>query len=349
MRLQFKTVSLILLISYFTFSDWSFGQPATAKRRVIMLEVFAEARAMVGTQQVWLEMLQGVGADKVISKTARTGTPTIQEIETSRSTLVTVTGFIVNNKLRLPGGTFSIRDKVGIRQLLQKIRDDGAKVALAEKKAFGLTSEQLVALHQVLSKKVEFSTSGENAGDVIGRISKEGGLNLVLDSASRTAVNGDDSVVEELQGLSTGTALAIVVRPLGLVLQPKREQGKALEIHLVDSRDSDENWPIGWPIEKPPVAVEPKLFAKMPIEIRNFSLSDVLHAIEKRADVPFFYDHNTLAREGIELAKVKVTLVQKNVTLMVAISKLLSQTKPKLSEEVRVDENGKAFLWITVR
>jgi hypothetical protein len=349
MRLRFKTVSLVLLIISFAVSDCSLAQPATSKRRVIMLEVSAEARAMVGTQQSWLKMLQGVGADKVISKTARTGTPTIEEIETSGSTLVTVTGFIVNNKLRLPGGSFAIRDKSGVRQLLQEIRDDGAQVALAEKKAFGLTSEQLVALHQLLAKTVDFPTSGENAGDVIGRISKQGGLNLVLDSAARAAVNGDDTVLEELQGLSMGTALAAVVRPLGLVLQPKREQGKPIEIHLVDSRASEENWPIGWPIEQPPIAVEPKLFAKMPIEIRNFPLQDVLNAIEKRADVPFFYDHNTLAREGIELANVKVTLVQKNVTLMVAISKLLNQTRPKLSEEVRVDENGKAFLWISVR
>lgn len=41
-----------------------------------------------------------------------------------------------------------MKDKQGIRDYIQKIRDDGSKVALAEKKAFGLTSEQLVGVSQ---------------------------------------------------------------------------------------------------------------------------------------------------------------------------------------------------------
>ena len=123
--------------------------------------------------------------------------------------------------------------------------------------------------------------------------------------------------------MSTGMALATIVRPLGLVIEPKREQGKALEIHIVDSRDSQENWPIGWPIEKPPVAVEPKLFTRIPIEIRNFALAKVLSALQKRAGVPFFYDQNSMAREGIELDDIRVTLSKKQITLMGAVSNLL--------------------------
>jgi hypothetical protein len=34
---------------------------------------------------------------------------------------------------------------------------------------------------------------------------------------------------------------------------------------------------------------------------------------------------------------------------MGAVSNLLKQTKPKMSYEIRLDENGKAFLWISVR
>jgi hypothetical protein len=347
MRIRFGISSFFLIILLLGIPEIALGQPA--KRRMIYLEVSADARARVGTQQDWLKMLQDVGADKVLSKTARTGTPTIEESEFTNSTIIRVTGFIVGSQLRLPGGNFSIRDKAGIRTLLQKLRDDGARVALAEKKAFGLTSEQLVGLHGVFAEPVEFNTKGQNAGDVIGGLIKQTGLKFVLDPSARAAVNGKETVAEELKGMSVGTALAAVVRPLGVVVQPKREQGKSLEIHILDSRSSDENWPIGWPIDRPPVSAAPDLFDQIPIEIRNFPLNAVLDAIEKKSGVPFFYDHNTLARKGIELSEVKVTLVDKKIALLVAVSRLLKQSQPRLSYEIRVDENAKPFLWISAK
>ncbi len=93
----------------------------------------------------------------------------------------------------------------------------------------------------------------------------------------------------------------------------------------------------------------PRLFERLQLEIRGFPLKDALGAIEKRTGVPFFYDYNTFARAGVELKATKVTLVQDKASFMVAIDKLLRQSKPKLIDELRVDENGKPFLWITTR
>jgi hypothetical protein len=42
-------------------------------------------------------------------------------------------------------------------------------------------------------------------------------------------------------------------------------------------------------------------------------------------------------------------LEHKNGTIKVIMGKLLRQTKPRLSEELRIDENGKPFLWITAK
>ena len=254
----------------------------------------------MGTQQKWMQMLQNVGADRVTSRTANAVEPAVEETQTATMTHVKVTGFIGGRKLFLPGGSFAQTDVAGIRALLQKIRDDGATVALADKKAFGLTSEQLVELHERLAKKVEFATKGEKSGEVIKRMVKQAGLNFVYDQAARAAINGNEVVAEELKGISLGTAIATVLRPLGLVLEPSRKQGQALKLQILDTRSSKENWPIGWPIEDAPVEVEPKLFDRLPtLEIRGFPLNAALDAVERRAGVPFFYDHNSLAREGI--------------------------------------------------
>jgi len=322
---------------------------AQQTRRMISLEISSDRKAQVGTQQQWIQMLQSVGADKVTSRTASAELPAVEEIKTPSMTLVKVTGFISGKKLYLPGGNFLMSDKNGIRALLQRLRDDGATVALAEKLAFGLTADQLVGLHEKLAKEVDFSTSGQKSGDVIKRITANTRMKFLYDRAAAAAINGEDKVQEELKGISSGTALAAVLRPLGLVLEPKREQGKELQLRIIDTRSSKENWPIGWPIEDAPIEVEPKLFDTLPINIQNIPMKTAMDAIQSRAGVPFFYDQNTMAREGIELDKVKVTLQRDKVSLLVAVSRILKQSKPKLWEEIRVDENGKPFLWITTR
>ncbi len=334
-----KALTCVLLLN--------FASLGFAQQRRIELEVLADSRAAPGTQQQWMQMLQEVGADRVVVKTGRAGTPSVEETELSSSTLILVTGWLQGNKLALPGGTFSIRDKAKIRALLTNLRDDGTKVALAEKKAFGMTSEQLVQLHSQLSKPLDFKTRGESSAATVQKIEQLIGIRLQPDATARAALRGDATVAEELEGISAGTALAVVLRPLGLVLEPRRRQGQPVEVMLVDSQMSDEHWPIGWPAEKPPIQLEPKLFDRLELEIRGFPLADVLNAIEKRSGVPFFYDHNSLARHGVELAETKVTLVRDQVSLMVALGRLLSQSKPALVDEMRVDENGKPFLWIS--
>ncbi len=82
-----------------------------AQHRVIELEVHTDARARVGTQQRWMEMLHQVGADRVVMKTGSISEPLVEESKLSSSTLVTISGAIAGEKLFLPGGAFSIRDK----------------------------------------------------------------------------------------------------------------------------------------------------------------------------------------------------------------------------------------------
>ena len=58
----------------------------SSPRRVIYLEISADARARVGAQQQWLEMLQGVGADRVVSRTLRDGRVGIEETDMTNAT-----------------------------------------------------------------------------------------------------------------------------------------------------------------------------------------------------------------------------------------------------------------------
>lgn len=101
-RSQFVGILLISLMSILATESQAQSNP----RRIIYLEISADARARVGAQQQWLEMLQGVGADRVVSRTLKDGRVGIEETDMTSATVVKVTGVIAGDRLKLPGGKF---------------------------------------------------------------------------------------------------------------------------------------------------------------------------------------------------------------------------------------------------
>lgn len=323
------------------------GGPAIAQERLVEIEVLASPNAAADLQHRWMEVLSQVGADRVRSRSSRGSIrPAVDETEYGGTAIVRLRGKLDGRTLTFPGRKFSLNDRQSIANYVQQMRDDGASVTLAEKKAFGLTSQQLVHVYQQLGTPVD-QTLDRNAGEMVREILDRTGMKWELDATARRALRSDATVSEELEGLSGGTALAAILRPLGLVLVPHRNQGESTRLHIVDVRAADEHWPVGWPIEKPLSEYAPQLFEKQKIAIGDFPLDQALAAIQKRVELPFLVDQNSLARAGIELNQVRVSYAKEKVSYMVAIQKLLSQTKPRMLAEMRIDENGKPFLWLS--
>jgi hypothetical protein len=324
------------------------GGQAESGIRLVELEIVGDDRGQLGQQQEWMEMLTEVGADRVKASTsARPGGPAIEELRSGTTTVIRVRGVLAGRKLRMPGGEFSINDRDAIAALLRKLRDDGAEQTLAEKVGFGLTSEQLVALHGGLAASVEAVTKGEALGTVVSTIRTRLPAPLVMSPEVESLIAGDEAPVrEELQGVSLGTALAILVRPHGLVVVPQRPQGGSLQIAVLPGEAVEEFWPIGWPVEEQVAATAPGLFEKTDVEIRGFKLADAMTAISGRTAIPVFYDHNSLAEKEVDPAEAIVTLARPQLTYFSIIIKLCSQTRPALAPELRMDEAGKPFLWV---
>lgn len=343
-----SATKLLIAVLVLCFGGWNCSTTHAQTNRQIHLEVAAGRREPVATQQKWMELLSKVGADRVRSSTARSaGTVSVEERETSLGVVVKVRGVIQGKKLELPTGTFSQRDVAKIRAYLEALRLDGVETALAEKKAFGLTSKQLVALNQSLSKPLKLKTKGNDPDEVIQFAKTKIEYEVALDRSARAALANGGKLLDELNGLSLGTALAATLRPYGLVLQPVRIQGQDIKLRITDSRVAEEFWPIGWPAQGTPKEAAPGLFQKNLLEIRDFPLDQVLAAIQTKAGLPMLFDYNSMARRDIDLATTKVTFVKKNVSYGYSLRKLLSKSKPKLHYEIRVDEAGKPFLWIS--
>ena len=313
--------------------------------RLLHLNVVFSDRGMVGEQQRWMEMLSGVGADRVTSETSMVDEPTVSETG-DVDPLMTVTGIVKGTKLLLPGGKFSIRHRRAISSHLNQLKTDGAKFTLSEKMAFGLPPEELVGLHEQLSRPVATGVKDRPGPEVIQELLASTGMTTRIDPSAVELMQFPDPVLDELQGLSAGTALAAAARPMGMVVEPKRENGRATLV-VRDSREGTESWPVGWPLREPPVAVAPELFTKIDLAVEEISLQQIVTAFGSRLSMPILLDQNSLARVGVELADVKVSYRKNKTSYAVAMSNMLAQSRPKLKYELRVDEAGTVFIWIS--
>ena len=331
------------------------GIPATTQgqnRNYVELEILAEQGTLINSGQKWMDALSEAGADNVrLGQTNRSKKIGINKRDSpdGRSSY-TITGKINSrNQLLLPAGKYSIRDTAKIKAYIESIRADGAEIALSPKVAFGLTAKQLVDLHKTLKPVYETSTVGVAPNEILSQVKRVCQTPFYIDPSAREALRGDYVVQDELKGLSQGTVLAAALRPLGLVMAPQRAQGEPVKIFITDTRRVDEHWPVGWPPETRNSQTLPQLYERIPVNIQNYTLSATLNAIQGAMNAPFLYDHNSMARTGLDMEQARVNLNAEKMSYLLILNRIVAQVRPRLQYEVRADENGKPFLWFSSR
>lgn len=322
------------------------NQTASAQQPRVELELIMEQGFPPQNAHDWMRAMERVGADGLRIRAAQLGDGIgIKNVGSDRSPRYKVYGMLTSdNRMMLQGGVFRMSDIAGIKGYLDTLREEGLDGLLGEKMAFGLTARQLVAVHEDLGKAIRIGTQSNNVEDVIQQLERQLATPLHIDRGARGGLGEGAPIKEELRGMTIGTGLAAMLRPLGLVLVPMKD-GANVQLIVMDSRDAEEHWPIGWPLEDAPLQAAPQLFEDLPVEIR-VSLEEALDAIQPLVKIPFVYDQNAMARHGIELSEVEVE-ANGRMSYFRLIKRLLSQTRPSMKAEIRTDEAGKAFLWIT--
>jgi hypothetical protein len=249
------------------------------------------------------------------------------------------------NRLKLPGGEFSVSDRAGVARWLEQLRRDGLPGQTAGPSAFGLYSAELVAIHDRLARALTFETKDRRAGDVARQIVRDLAIGVEVTPEASRAFRRNEMALDELKGLSAGTALAALLRPLGLVMAPRKSPAGDVRLLIAEFGQIDESWPVGWPTEESPYKVAPSLFEKIDVEIDKATLADTLAAIQQRVATPFLFDHNGLARQQIDPAETRVSFPAGRKLYQKVINTVLFQAQ--LKNELRVDEAGRAFLWIS--
>lgn len=251
-------------------------------------------------------------------------------------------------ELLLPGGKFTVRSRAELAAWLERLRSEGPPAPDGKRRPFGLTPPELERVKGALAGANASKTAGLRRGDAIEQLDAQlDGIPLALDKAIARDVpraGGGDVVSDELQGLSLGTALAAALRPAGLALQPRRTPQETLELVIVAGGEGVESWPIGWACDDPRDTL-PKLYTTLNVELANITLDTALTAVAARLQAPLLVDHNGLAAIDVELTAVPVDQPAKKTSYSLLLRKILLPAK--LKYEVRLDDAGKAFLWVT--
>jgi hypothetical protein len=322
-------------ITLMVLSRWS---PAAT----VELDVIPSSRAPLGAVQDWARELAGLKGVRVrAGGSARSAKPSVKQVGNS----VHITSVIGSQKeLIVPGRRFTLRQRAALAAWIDQQRAGTPQgKATKTKDRFGLTTADLKRLHAALKPPLTFSTTGKNARRVVSAIEQLTGARFDLTPEAASLLNRA-TVSAELKNISSGTALAAILRPLELVFAPQTTAG-GTKLNITREGSVAEAWPVGWPPQGRDREVLPKLFDFLEIEIDGAPIADVLDSVGPRLGTPIIYDDAMLQLKRIDPAKTEVSLPPGRTFY----GKILSQSlfNARLDYELRVDERGKPFLWIT--
>lgn len=249
------------------------------------------------------------------------------------------------NELRLPGGSYGLGDLTRLKADLAKLGQSPADREQAKIIAFGLTASELKAVREALQAPVDFETQGKPAADTLRRIAAGAKLAVHFDDEATRLLAHAEPVYDDVRGISTGAALAAVLRPYGLTLQPRKRSSERIDLWIAPARSGADAWPVGWPPPEKDTKLLPVLLEFLNAEIDEFTLTETLAAIGPRLKAPMLLDHNALAHNQIDPDKIKISIPPGRTFYKRLLSKILFQAR--LTSELRVDEAGKPLLWIT--
>ena len=263
---------------------------------------------------------------------------------TPESPTYVVTGIVKSgDELLLPSGRFRRGDVGRLAQWLDDLAKYGPSGPKQEETVLGLDAAQFQQLHEDLAQPVDFSTQGMLRGEAVRKIAGRLSLPVEIEPQAAAAL-GQDKLAEELTGLSCGTALAYVLRPVGLCLVPRRgSDGPSCTVTV--SRPGLKIWPVGWDLKGNPRDVLPAMLEFHNVNIEGVPVTTALEAFGKLLKTPVLIDHNALARHGIDPAKTMVSHPGARTMYGKALQRILFPAG--LKSEIRLDEADKPFLWVS--
>jgi hypothetical protein len=312
----------------------------------IELEVAAQSDAPFAAMQDWHKVLAEMDLASVRLRGARGAEePSIKSRELAGSMRFELLGVLNRkNELVLPGGRFGLGDRTKLKQFFEGLPARHAEAGV-ERGRFGLTREQFEVVFRDLSRQVTESTVDGSPRELLPALTKDFNLQVRGAVEMKAKLREAPPIRAQLQGLSTGTALAAVLRVAGLQFVPKQYGSEPLVLYVEPLDAAKESWPVGWAPPGSPRSLAPAIYQIRNIEIGNYTLAAGLQALGPLLEMPLVTDEYTIAARAIDPAQIKVKFPRSKTYIRRAVDSILSQGR--LAGELRIDEAGKPFYWVT--
>lgn len=340
-RRTIGTTSIVIPLLFASFA-------AAAGR--IELDVRLEPGVPAGDLQRWNAMLGEAGFDTVrLGGGVATTGPAVETISGPGGVSYKVSGLLVrSNQLIVPGGRFGVGDRTAVATWVAKLRTEGPPLKPGEKRPpFGLSPEMLDAVKRDLGRVAVFATKDRKPDEIVNDLANRLANQVSADTTIAAELGRGEKVPGELKGLACGTVAAAVLRREGLSLVPKQTPRGQAEYHIVRAAKDQDVWPIGWEPERPLTEILPEYFTLRNVKIDAIPASQLLQVIADRLKLPMLFDEQALVVKKLDPSKVMVNIPEGKLAYGTVLDRAMYQAS--LKHEVRIDDAGRAFLWITSR
>ncbi len=300
--------------------------------------------------QQWGRIFDSIGRRVRVKAAAAEDQLDLTEVKRGSIRTVRLTGRIDRRgTLVFPGKTFRIGDDKALKEWLDELEAYGAQGSPVGKARWGLNTQQFQDLFKSLGTEVTIDVKGKALVDVVREfgLSKDGAVRI--DPTIEAMWNATDPPLvakQDVQGISRGSALAILLNDHDLCFRPLRTPAGAIDLVVLDRARTPDPWPPGWE-PRPEVQrsdYAPGLFQFGLIGFLDQPLPEVFAECTRQSGCPIVLDLPGLARKEVDLSKKTFGLPQKKTAWFLVLQSALTGTQQVA--HFRVDETGRGFLFV---
>ena len=323
---------------------------ATEAKTEIVLEILTGPEGAGLPAQTWREVFDELGHTVHMRQGTAGDTIETREKQIGRIRQVTVVGELDGRgTLHFANAKFTRDESKQLAEWLRELETYGAQGAPNGKPLWGLNATQFKELYAVLKQPVGADISGLTLRKAIDALRFAPAYTVRFNDAAMKRFDIDparDADVQwELEDVSKGTALSILLHDYDLGFRPSRTPEGAIEISVEPLSDLEVAWPRGWKAPQIPSKLLPHLYQWVPVELDQLPIRDVFAAISAQTKVPILLDRRAIAAADLNLDEVMVTVPPKKTTWSLLLRDIAADSR--LQRDVWIDENGKPFIWIT--
>ena len=331
-------------------------QPAVADeserpRRTLDVEVLIQSLPSYRIKsQEWGRVFQELGYSVRFREPRAGEAPRVEDLdrEDFLSTRV-VAAMAPDGSIRIGKQKFDIESTKLLTQTLDEIQRHGAKGPPDSNPTWGLTDEQFQEVTRLLGAPVENPVELQSSILAVESVGLPANMRMKFTEAARQQAlaqrpeSAPDTI--ELQGLTKGSAIAIVLAQYGLGFRPRYVAPGQYDMEIDRGHESNNLWPIGWKPAQSFSEILPTYLRAIPLDVEDVEVSALVGAISEKIGVSHFSSAYALTAKGLDINTLRYTRKDDRISpvrLLTAVG-----DKLELGFDVRVDEAGKLFLWVT--